>query len=242
MNYQLRRMKRKTVGIYITKEGEIEVRAPRSVSEAEIDRLVQEKEAWITTHQTKMRERIQLQAMDEFGPAGRLYFSAGVIRPSLRKQGIFPSMERAFCCPICRRQSCAPPLLTLPQSGKSPLQVRWSALPTRWKGPPAGAHSPRPKRAGAPARQKAGSIFPGASCALPPEAMDYVVVHELAHLIEFNHSSRFWAIVEGILPDYKARRQSLKEVQESLLRQDGKKDARNPQIDLLLMQWKERSG
>ena len=64
MNYQLRRMKRKTVGIYITKEGEIEVRAPRSVSEAEIDRLVQEKEAWITTHQTKMRERIQLQAMD----------------------------------------------------------------------------------------------------------------------------------------------------------------------------------
>ena len=53
----------------------------------------------------------------------------------------------------------------------------------------------------------------------PPEAMDYVVVHELAHLIEFNHSSRFWAIVEGILPDYKARRQSLKEVQESLLRQ-----------------------
>ena len=55
MNYQLRRMKRKTVGIYITKEGEIEVRAPRSVSEAEIDRLVQEKEAWITTHQTKMR-------------------------------------------------------------------------------------------------------------------------------------------------------------------------------------------
>ena len=31
---------------------------------------------------------------------------------------------------------------------------------------------------------------------------------------EFNHSSRFWAIVEGILPDYKARRQSFKEVQE----------------------------
>ena len=29
MNYQLRRMKRKTVGIYITKEGEIEVRAPQ---------------------------------------------------------------------------------------------------------------------------------------------------------------------------------------------------------------------
>ena len=74
MNYQLRRMKRKTVGIYITKEGEIEVRAPRSVSEAEIDRLVQEKEAWITTHQTKMRERIQLQAMDRIRPGGTVIF------------------------------------------------------------------------------------------------------------------------------------------------------------------------
>jgi|GEM_PF-4498136 len=31
MNYQLRRMKRKTVGIYITKEGEIEVRAPQRI-------------------------------------------------------------------------------------------------------------------------------------------------------------------------------------------------------------------
>ena len=160
MNYQLRRMKRKTVGIYITKEGEIEVRAPRSVSEAEIDRLVQEKEAWITTHQTKMRERIQLQAMDEFGPAGRLYFSAGVIRPSLRKQGIFPSMERAFCCPICRRQSCAPPLLTFTAKRQKPFcQVRWSALPHSLERPPSRCASPRPKRAGAPARQKAGSIF-----------------------------------------------------------------------------------
>lgn len=74
MNYQLRRMKRKTVGIYITKEGEIEVRAPRSVSEAEIDRLVQEKEAWITTHQTKMRERIQLQAMGRIRPGGTVIF------------------------------------------------------------------------------------------------------------------------------------------------------------------------
>ena len=66
---------------------------------------------------------------------------------------------------------------------------------------------------------KGGLNFSWRLLCAPPEAMDYVVVHELAHLIEFNHSSRFWAIVEGILPDYKARRQSLKEVQESLLRQ-----------------------
>jgi len=90
-----------------------------------------------------------------------------------------------------------------PLVGKAPQQVRITSAKTRW-----GSCS-----------AKGGLNFSWRLLCAPPEAMDYVVVHELAHLIEFNHSSRFWAIVEGILPDYKARRQSLKEVQESLLRQ-----------------------
>lgn len=44
----------------------------------------------------------------------------------------------------------------------------------------------------------------------PEEAIDYVVVHELAHLAELNHSHKFYAIVERILPDYKERRKLLK--------------------------------
>jgi len=44
----------------------------------------------------------------------------------------------------------------------------------------------------------------------PEAAIDYVVVHELAHLVELNHSKRFYAIIEKYLPDYKARRKLLK--------------------------------
>lgn len=44
----------------------------------------------------------------------------------------------------------------------------------------------------------------------PEEAREYVVVHELAHLVEMNHSRDFYAIVEKYLPDYKARRKLLK--------------------------------
>ena len=45
----------------------------------------------------------------------------------------------------------------------------------------------------------------------PEEAIDYVVVHELAHRKEMNHSDRFWAEVERVLPDYRQRRAWLKE-------------------------------
>jgi predicted metal-dependent hydrolase len=44
----------------------------------------------------------------------------------------------------------------------------------------------------------------------PPEVVDYVVVHELCHLRVLNHSPSFWAQVEAILPDYKAKRKWLK--------------------------------
>lgn len=44
----------------------------------------------------------------------------------------------------------------------------------------------------------------------PVDVRDYVVVHELCHRIELNHSARFWSNVERVLPDYKTRRKWLK--------------------------------
>lgn len=44
----------------------------------------------------------------------------------------------------------------------------------------------------------------------PEEAIDYVVVHELAHLLELNHSPRFYRIVASVMPDYKERQRILK--------------------------------
>lgn len=44
----------------------------------------------------------------------------------------------------------------------------------------------------------------------PPEVLDYVVVHELAHLVELNHGPRFWAVVERFCPDWRRSRRWLR--------------------------------
>jgi predicted metal-dependent hydrolase len=50
---------------------------------------------------------------------------------------------------------------------------------------------------------------------LPEELVDYIVVHELCHLQEMNHSPRFWMLVSQTLPDFRERRYALKKIRLS---------------------------
>lgn len=43
----------------------------------------------------------------------------------------------------------------------------------------------------------------------PPALIEYVIAHELAHLVEMNHSARFWAVLESLMPDYKEPHKTL---------------------------------
>lgn len=45
----------------------------------------------------------------------------------------------------------------------------------------------------------------------PPSVLDYVAAHEVAHLVEMNHSDRFWAVVASLVPDFREPRRWLRE-------------------------------
>ena len=77
--------------------------------------------------------------------------------------------------------------------------------------------APRPRVLLSSARTRWGSCHASGRIHLnwrlvqvPARLLDYVVAHEVAHLIEMNHSPRFWRVVERLVPDYVARRRELR--------------------------------
>jgi predicted metal-dependent hydrolase len=52
----------------------------------------------------------------------------------------------------------------------------------------------------------------------PPQVLDYVAAHEVAHLVELNHSPAYWRVVTGICPDWKRHRDWLRTHGSSLHR------------------------
>lgn len=64
---------------------------------------------------------------------------------------------------------------------------------------------------------------------MPESALRYLIIHELAHFIEANHSSRFWALVERYVPDWPVQRKLAQDYQEMRVRQEDRLDPPVPQ-------------
>ena len=54
---------------------------------------------------------------------------------------------------------------------------------------------------------------------VPLEVLDYVVVHELCHRLEMNHSSRFWDNVEKVIPEYKTYKKWLRDNGDKVMKE-----------------------
>ncbi len=170
---KLIRSNRRTISLEITPSGQVLVRAPRYMSEAEVQRFVEEKSSWLAKHLQRKEED-----MDSLQTEGR--FTEEEIERMRRLAKQIISEKVAY---YARMMGVTYGRITIRRQ-----KTRWGSC------------------------SREGNL--NFNCLLmmaPPEVLDYVVVHELGHRLEMNHSSRFWTQVENVIPNYRKPRKWLKE-------------------------------
>ncbi len=221
LKYILTKSSRKTVGITIEQNGTVKVTSPFHVSENYINELLQRKSHWII----KKLNNIEIRAVkankakrfeegEHFRLLGKeyrlkLYRSGTLKKPTIRlidDNIIIAAPENAevdklkdslklwyikqFKLVIADRIKYYSSIIDV-----CPKKITVREQKTRW-----GSCSSK------------GNINLNWKLIMASiEVLDYVVVHELCHMREMNHTKEFWKLVEGVLPQYKTCRVWLKE-------------------------------
>ena len=216
-HYTLIRSKRKTIALYI-RNTTLEVRAPFRAGVCEIEQFIASKMDWITDKLTQSAERLAKRKSFSL-TYGDLVSYRGSLCSVMAKDGkqigfndgcffmpmgMDPGQIKATCTQIYR----------LLAKNHMPERVwvyakKMNVIPTAVKINGA-------KSCWGSCSSKKSLNFSWRIMMADDSVIDYVIVHELAHLIEMNHSPRFWAIVESVLPDYRERKVQLKELQKRL--------------------------
>ena len=214
--HKLVRSKRRTLALIVENDGTLTVRAPLQMQEADIWRFIEAKTDWIKRKQAVVQKEAELlhQYVD-----GEMFMYLGKDIP-LR---IVPDRKTALVMDdFFKLAKSAQP------QAESMFEVwykkRARAVFTKRVEFFAHKYEFTVKRIHiSSARTRWGSCSTKGTLSLtwrlvmaPLEIVDYVVVHELCHLKELNHSKEFWSQVEAILPDYKWRRAWLKKNGNSL--------------------------
>ena len=215
--YTLTRSKRKTVAIYI-RDGCVEIRAPLKMPKHDIDKLVASKEKWILDNlaksslQAHRRESFTLAYGDTVTYCGKQYpitaktgkrmgfdDESFYMPPDLSQEQIKYACVQIYRL-LAKRDLTIKVMEFSKRMSVTPIAVKINAAKTRW-----GSCS-----------GKKSINFSWRLIMADEDVINYVVVHELAHITEMNHSDKFWAIVERVLPDYKERQKRLKAMQKRL--------------------------
>ena len=221
IRYTLERRCVKNINLRIRPDGSVAVSAPARVSEREIERVLQEKIPFIQAAREKFRrlqsktvcepcgadgewitvDGVSRQVVSRLGSKNAVHVTGHTIElvlhndtPQMRKK-LLQSFLQAECdrlfVPICAAQlkrftEIYPkfPIQTMPM-----LQFR--TMHTRWG-------SCRPGRSAITLNMRL--LWYPLSCA------EYVIVHELAHFLQPNHSAAFYAVLNEMLPDWAARK------------------------------------
>lgn len=213
IEYSLKQSERKTTSIYIERDGSVAVLAPKPFDTEKIEDILERKRRWIYKNLAEWedvnRTRVHRQYVngESFLYLGRNYRLSLVPRqdvPLKFFQGQFcllkasipeaPALFKAFYKDKLRCRLDERVAAYAASMGVEPQSIKVMELKNRW-----GSCSVK------------GVINFHWKCAmLPLSVLDYVIVHELAHIKEAHHSPLFWRIVEKVMPGYDEQKTWLK--------------------------------
>ena len=206
---RLRRSNRRTVGLRVTVQG-LTVYAPQRTGEVHLRRFVEDKRAWVERHLHQLQQRQPVAALLADG------FALPHLGGSLTLRAV-AGLRQA-------RQVGAELHAPLDTLGSS-VEAWYKAEALRLFAPIVQQHAAQLNR-GRPlsadkvtnAAGRWGSCTAAGVVRLhwklllaPPDILNYVAAHEVAHLAELNHSPRYWAEVARLVPEYRAAERWLKE-------------------------------
>ena len=214
--YKLFRSRRKTIAIHIKKDATVEIRAPLKMAVTDIEKFIESKEAWI---QKYIGQRKQLNA-EKSGFAlnyGDTVTLAGNTYPISPREGNVVGFDgKCFYIPpdlppneikdaVIQIYKAAARNIMKKKTAEyakhmnvTPASVKVTDAKTRW-GSCSGTNRIN---------------FSWRLVMADNDVINYIVVHELAHIIEHNHSPRFWKVVEIFMPDYREMQKKLKIFQQ----------------------------
>jgi predicted metal-dependent hydrolase len=205
--------RKKTISIFIERDGKVSVRAPESLDMDKIEEILESKRLWIykglaewedlNTRRVE-REFVAGESFLYLGRNYRLQIVTDQPKPLILKNGHFKikrgSLSKAeeLFKTFYREKGTIKIKERINayrgKMGATPNQVRVMELKHRW----------------ASCSAKGNLNFHWKCVQLPLSVLDYVVVHELTHLIHKNHTKVFWNQIDKVLPDYQERKQWLK--------------------------------
>ncbi|MGM0575149.1 MAG: M48 family metallopeptidase [Myxococcota bacterium] len=215
LTFEVRRSgRRKTLEIIVDRGGELIIAAPRGLDASVMEDFVREKRFWLYTKIAEKEARRQPVGGKEFVSGEGFPYLGRSYRLLLVDEQDRPLKLEAGCFRLRREEA---------PRGREHF-IRWYSEHARpWLRKRLRQWAPRMgiEAPGLEIRDlgfrwgscgHAGTLnFHWATILLPPSIIDYVIVHELAHLQEPNHTPEFWLRVERALPEYDQRRTWLAE-------------------------------
>ena len=214
VDYNIIYKKRKTMGIYIDLYGHIELRVPKGTSPESIRHLLESKWDWIQSKSNELKERtsgFKEKVYDDgetFLYLGKTYPVCITIDENIKQDCVLLEEDKLHI--YVKEQDDDRIKQALKrfyyQQCKNLVEKRIKIYQSYFKMKPRSIRISDNKSNWGTCDSKLQLTFNWKLAMAPMESIDYVVVHEMCHMVHLNHDRSFWRLVGKILPDYEQRK------------------------------------